>query len=232
MGLSIAYQLSLPAETPRTAVVQRVQQLRARAVQMGFPLVTHLFEATPNSALGRAPRPLEVEWVFQSWAALTLCCDPEEDSFNTVPDAVGFAIAIGDECEPAVFGMAWAPARGADGNQLDDQPFCWSWSSVCKTQYASLVSTEHFVHCHTSLIALLDAAAELGFSVHVFDEGGYWESRDADRLLAVLENMNRLIATFAGALHDAIGDEHPIQAPIFSHPDFERLETKGMPPLG
>ena len=37
--------------------------------------------------------------------------------------------------------------------------------------------------------------------------------------------MNRLVARFAGAFHDAAPDVHA-EAPIFEHPDFERLETE------
>ena len=38
--------------------------------------------------------------------------------------------------------------------------------------------------------------------------------------------MNRIMAHFAGALHDAISPEHSVQAAIFEHPDFEHLEME------
>ena len=231
MGLSIAYQLNLPAATPRSVVEERVRQLRERATQLPFLLVTDMMETRAGDTLGPAPEPLELEFFFRSWAAITFCSDPECGAGDELPDAIGFFAIPGKECEPVAIGMAWAPARDEDWNPLPDEPYCWSWQSACKTQYASMVSPEHFVQCHSAVIALLDAAAALGFQVRVLDEGGYWESRDADRLLGEVERMNRVIATLAGGLHDAIGAEHPIDAPIFSHPDFERLETKGMPPL-
>ena len=228
MGLSIAYQLNLPAATPRAVVEERLVELRDCARCLPFTLVTDLMETRAGDTLGPAPRPLELEFCFRSWAAITL--DTEDGTGDELPDAVGFLVIPGRKCEPLAIGMAWAPARDDNWSPLPDQPYCWSWQSVCKTQYASMVSSEHFVQCHTSIVALLDAAATLGFQVRVVDEGGYWESRDVDRLLAEVERMNRLVAALAGGLHDAIGAEHSIEAPIFEHPDFERLETKGMPP--
>jgi hypothetical protein len=72
--------------------------------------------------------------------------------------------------------------------------------------------------------------AELGFDVQVVDEGGYWESRDADLLLASVDHMNQLVAGIAGTLYDRLGPDHPVDAPIFAHPDFERLETRIISP--
>jgi hypothetical protein len=230
MGLSIAYKLGLPAATDRETVMRRVEQLRERARQLPFALVTELMVSNRDEPLGTSgPEGIELEFWYRSWANLTLHASSESQA-ETLPESIGFVIYPGKECEPAAFGMAWSPPRGEDWNALPDQPFTWCWQSACKTQYASIVSSEHFLSCHTSLVALLDAARELGFDVTVFDEGGYWESRDADRLLAQVETMNQLMAGFAGMLHDEMGDEHSIDAAIFSHPDFERLETKEMAP--
>jgi hypothetical protein len=230
MGLSIAYKLGLPAATDRETVMRRVEQLRERARQLPFALVTELMVSNHDEPLGTSgPEGIELEFWYRSWANLTLHASSESQA-ETLPESIGFVIYPGKECEPAAFGMAWSPPRGEDWNALPDQPFTWCWQSACKTQYASIVSSEHFLSCHTSLVALLDAARELGYDVTVFDEGGYWESRDADRLLAQVETMNQLMAGFAGMLHDEMGDEHSIDAAIFSHPDFERLETKAMAP--
>jgi hypothetical protein len=38
--------------------------------------------------------------------------------------------------------------------------------------------------------------------------------------------MNGLIARLGGALHDAIGQDHSVEAAIFEHPEFERLEME------
>ena len=230
MGLSIAYKLGLPAATDRETVTRRVEQLRERARQLPFALVTEMMVSKRDEPLGESgPEGIELEFWYRSWANLTLHASSESQG-ETLPESIGFVIYPGKECEPAAFGMAWSPPRGEDWNALPDQPFTWCWQSACKTQYASIVSSEHFLSCHTSLVTLLDSAHELGFDVTVFDEGGYWESRDADRLLAKVETMNQLMAGFAGMLHDEMGDEHSIDAAIFSHPDFERLETRAMSP--
>lgn len=86
------------------------------------------------------------------------------------------------------------------------------------------VGKDHLVFCHTSLVALLDYASELGIDVVVRDETHYWETRSTEALVEEVRAMNRIIASFAGALSDAMGDEHHLQAPIFDHPEFERLE--------
>jgi len=228
MGLSIAYRLGLPAATERDTVVRRVEQLRDRALQLPFTLVTDLMASSVGESLGRpAAHGVELEFWYRSWANLTLhsTSDGGDDS---LPESIGFVVYPGNECEPAAFGLAWSPPRDEQWSGIPDAPFTWCWQSVCKTQYASKVSVEHFVTCHSALVALLDAARELGFDVEVHDEGGYWESRDPNRLLAEVGKMNEIVAGLAGALHDAIGDEHRIDAAIFSHPDFERLETRAM----
>jgi hypothetical protein len=42
--------------------------------------------------------------------------------------------------------------------------------------------------------------------------------------------MNQLVAGIAGTLYDRLGPDHPVDAPIFAHPDFERLETRIISP--
>ena len=120
---------------------------------------------------------------------------------DLLPDAVGFAVKPGDYCEAATFGLAWAPPKDEDGNRLHDEPYIWHWHTVCKTQYASVISDEHLIRCHTSLVALLDRAPALGLGVTVRDETHYWETRDTGRLLAEVREMNRIVARFAGACH-------------------------------
>jgi len=39
-----------------------------------------------------------------------------------------------------------------------------------------------------------------------------------------VQGMNQLVARIAGRLSDAMGDSGQLQAPIFTHPRFERLE--------
>lgn len=75
------------------------------------------------------------------------------------------------------------------------------------------------------MIALLDAAAALGIEVAVRDDSGYSEHRDETRLLASVDEWNRLVARLAGSLGDAFNSAGlRAGSPIFRHPDFERLE--------
>ena len=38
--------------------------------------------------------------------------------------------------------------------------------------------------------------------------------------------MNRIVAQFAGALHDAVGERARTEGAIFDHPEFEELESE------
>jgi hypothetical protein len=131
--------------------------------------------------------------------------------------ARGFLINPGDECEPFTFGFL---PRSSGAKHHD-----WVWWSACKTQYASNISEEHFLRCHTGIVAMLDHAATLGVELDVSDEGEFWETRSEERLLQHLRQYNHLMAAFAGRLTDVLGDD-AIQAPILEHPEFERIEMR------
>lgn len=223
MGLTLHFSLSLPATTPRNDVVERFRQLRAAATQLPFDGVGPLTTTSAGEALGDSADDA-LSYLFRLWSSLQLDQSSNEGDDEILPDSVGFAIIPGVQSEPAMFGLAWVPPRDDQWRSLTDRPPSWFWHCSCKTQYASNESDEHFVKCHTALVALLDEAVKIGLIVEVDDEGGYWESRDVSRLLAQLGTMNRLVARLGGALHDAIGPEHSVEAPIFEHPDFEHLE--------
>jgi len=228
MGLTISYTLGLPASCPRGTVVERLEQLLAAAERLTFEKVGPMIVLEAGESLGDMHSADPAEFAFRLWASNGPDPDdPDSGGFrDTMPEAVGFTVMPGEHCEPAPFGLAWVLPRDDDWNVLRGQPWTWHWAAACKTQYASIVSADHFVRCHTSIVALLDEAVKLGFTVNVNDEGGYWESRDADQLLERVDHMNRLVAALAGAVHDRIGDAHRVDGPIFQHPDFERLETK------
>jgi hypothetical protein len=103
----------------------------------------------------------------------------------------------------------------------------WSGGSFCKTQYASNVSTEHFVRCHLLVIAMLERSKELGILKEVIDEGEYWEKRDVEALGKEVGEWNTMIAGLAGALKDIAGEGEDVIAPITERSDFEQLEAKG-----
>jgi hypothetical protein len=238
MGLSICFELSLPAGTSEANVRERLSALREVAAALPFTLVTEVVRLTERELTGPWPMQglafvhledvVDVTGRFVREELHGRHLGRAEDDMRRVdvPDAtqtvvLGFAIAPGPGCEPASFALA--------ANIYEGRLSEWRWHCCCKTQYASNLGEENFLRCHQSLVAVLEAARELGFECEVSDEGGYWESRDTKLLLERVGEMNRLVARFAGAFTDAYreasGDSSGVQGAIFEHPDFERLES-------
>ena len=222
MGLTLHYELRLPPDTPRADAAAMLSRLRETAVATSPDYVSPLVDL----AVGEDRFPAGEDG--RPWRNILFCADfisglpYDDDSVRYSGDpltAMGFLVDPGKGSEWATFALM---RRRRQGSPTDE----WYWWCACKTQYASNVSDEHFVKVHTSLVAILDAAREIGFDVEVQDEGGFWESRSTDALVAEVTRMNRLMATFAGALSDEIGNEHDIKAPIFEHRSFERLEME------
>jgi hypothetical protein len=71
---------------------------------------------------------------------------------------------------------------------------CWWMSSRCMTQYASIVSAEHFIACHTAIIHLLDQAVRLGIKTRVLDPFDYWRTRSTEKLVAAADRANGVMA--------------------------------------
>jgi hypothetical protein len=108
----------------------------------------------------------------------------------------------------------------------------WPWRGrdSIKTQYsghARFGGIDHFVRSHLTVIAALDAARDEGFELDVVDDGGYFEHRDVEKLLAELARWNHLVARVAGAFSDAFRGrvDGTLASPIAARADFERLEA-------
>lgn len=256
MGLHLCYELSLPAEASLADASAALEQLRARALELPFDDVSALVVqderalATPSTSRGlRFDRIEDVVHVSARLVRDALYRDVLRDiaphgsqaddgqgggcpSIATPDDvpvaSIGFAIDPGRGSEPASFGLV-----RLDGPSRNSR---WWWHWCCKTQYASVVSNEHLIRCHTGLVSVLDAAAALGLGIEVRDEAGYWSTRDEAQLVANVAEMNRMVAGFAGAFTDAVreagGDSRTVGGAIFTHPDFERLETDSADPTG
>ena len=217
MGLTLHYDLRLPGATTPETVDALLGELHEFALTLPFEYVSSVCTPAPFARWGvgeKDPDP----WL-EFWSKII--AEPYSEDMpplaGDVETARGFMINPGKGCESALFALMLH----------DDEPGTvreWLWRCHCKTQYASSVSDENFLTCHTSLVALLDHAITLGMEVTVHDEGFFWETRDEAQLLAELHKMNRLIAAFAGHLADMLGDEHSVQAAIFEHPRFEHLE--------
>lgn len=242
MGLSLCYEMALEPGTPERTVVERVNALREQAMTLPFEAVSHVVRLTDADLAERRPLHglsfIQIEDVVQISAVSTrevLYCrqlgNTEDDCYTSAVEvpanvstlAIGFAVAPGRGCEPAAFGVTAVRTPEAAQSR-------WWWQQCCKTQYASVVSDEHFLQCHGSLVTLLDAAERVGFEIVVHDEAGYWESREPTQLLDAVARMNQLVARFAGkftdAVRDAGADSRQVRGEIFAHPDFERLEMQ------
>ena len=223
MGLSLCYRLILPGHTSVDDVRAKLTALKEFATTAGFEKVLGPSEYTAEELAERNDRD------FVRIVASTLCGDPP-DFYGTKPGescALAFAVAPGDECEPATFGFI-APGSRIEAISPDDDlhPGDWFWSACCKTQYASLISDDHLIRCHVGLVRVLEHASSLGIRVAVEDETGYWKHRSTDTLVNVVRDMNRLIARLAGEMDRRLGEEHRVDAPIFGHPEFEHLEME------
>ena len=142
-----------------------------------------------------------------------------EKASEMVPahDGWFFVATPGDGCESVRMGLcSFAGAAG------------WRMEGWCKTQYASRHGWEHFLKCHRGVIELLWAAERLGVGVKVEDEGRLWETGSHKVLRKILREYNQDMAAFGGALKDALTARgETLEAPILSHPQFERLEAQG-----
>jgi hypothetical protein len=215
MGLHLNWELRLPWASTPDDVARHLDQLQHFALGLPFDYVSPRVNGhVPEWAtVGRPERAIQFfsSIVAEPWDEDT---PPRRGDPTT---AQGFIVDPGDGCETAHFGLL----RRADEHGQHGE---WFWHCSCKTQYASTRSDEHLVKCHTSLVRLLDHAIELGIDVVVRDETHYWDTRDQSRLIAEVHHMNRIVATFAGQMSDALGSDHSVQAEIFNHPRFERLE--------
>jgi hypothetical protein len=210
MGLTFSYELRLPASTSEEDVNLVIQNLKRRAEQLRFEVISPTYEGVVDF--------LPDDWrhVFNTFADVNArpVGQDERPYSGEVNSARGFLAMPGKGSEAASFGFM---RRTFD----DDGSREWFWQGWCKTQYASVHGEQHFLDCHLRLVDMMEYARQSGVDVTIWDEGQYWETRDRSVLLAELEKMNRLTARIAGRLHDA---SVPVEAPIFEHPEFERLE--------
>jgi hypothetical protein len=238
MGLTIHYELRLPGNTADATAVHHLQRLHDYAVTLGSKVVcpVFFFNGAQLSLPDEEWKPGTVAWLFHVGTdVIRTFRDGVVNVIDDIDDkyllaAAGFLVYPGEGSESATFGLVrpllTEPPENLEDHRNTDDWKHWYWQSFCKTQYASTVSEEHFLFCHHTVISLLDEARRIGFEVTVHDEGQYWETRDAELLLSEVRRSNVLIARFAGALHDAIGSEHSVEAEIFSHPEFEHLEME------
>jgi hypothetical protein len=219
MGLTIHYRLTMPGDTSADDLRAKILELKAFAETVGFEGVHGPTEYTPDELAE-----LEDRDIVKIVTSIIASDAPEFDQLEWGdPCALAFLIVPGAECETALLGFLAPGTRSS----AEDHPGEWYWSAFCKTQYASMVSDEHFIKCHVGLVRVLDYAAQIGIGVWVHDETGYWDHRSTEKLIDAVNDMNRLMARFAGALSDRLGGKR-VEAAIFDHPDFEHIEMESL----
>ena len=232
MGLHICYELRLPGKSTDEDAVRLLEALRLHALTLGVA------STSPVSRLTGGDLSLDHDR-WERWSVPWLLhvssrgIREERDGAAGATDepdrlaVAGFLMHPGRGSESAAFGLVRpCLAEPAANAERADEWQNWFWHYCCKTQYASAVSDEHLLHCHLSVVRMLEEAHRIGFGVTVRDETHYWETRSTERLLLEVRNMNRVVARFAGALHDTVSPHHRAEGAIFEHPDFERLETE------
>jgi len=162
---------------------------------------------------------------------------PNDPKLSVNPSRIiAFSAWPGEGCEESNFGLCQYPAEVIDPERgtIKTKKSGWSWSSFCKTQYASdpnCGGVKNFLQCHFTVIAMLDKARALGCLDEASDEGHFWEHRNVETLVKEIGSWNQMIAAFGGKLKDVLGGG--VEMPIANFPDFEKLEAAGqkqMPP--
>jgi hypothetical protein len=224
MGLSLHYQVHVAnCERARARELVRTLHREARALARAGSVAQVLPTSSADDDLHRF--------------ATLFVSQPDPDDPHTirglaVPPIEGtiFPVDLGADCELLWLGLCRYPATVRQNGRDIATRFGRGWHlhGACKTQYASQHGWEHFHRCHTTAITLVRRWAALGARVRIVDEGGWWPRRSATTLRQKLDEMNGLVAAFAGAMKDATDEGGPsIRASIFAHPRFEHLEAEG-----
>lgn len=230
MGLTIHYSFKPECRSPQAAR-EMVEQLRRKALDLPFLQVGEIVEVEGDSAdFEQLDRDAPNLWLLIQSSRFV---ERDGQLFQVKPKhIIAFRTLPREGSEEANFGLAaYPPTIEADGKDVPTDLGDWSWSSFCKTQYASnprAGGLENFLRAHLVVVALLDAAAELGLLDEVGDEGGYWEKRDIQSLAEEVGMWNTMIAGVVGRVKDMFGKD--AAAPIANFPNFEHLEAKAQPP--
>jgi len=227
MGLTVHFKLAAPAGDTEAQAKRLVESMRRVALRFQreglvdkvLPITS---EATTLRRFGR------------DWLILPVLGQENTSTGAEVCPAQGFLfrVVVGEDCEPLWLGLCRYPETILhQGYPLPTKAGAgWRLAGFSKTQYASLHGGEHFLRCHRAVVELLAALRTPGVRVKISDEGGYWPRRSVTALRQNLDQMNRLVAAAAGALKDwdeAANGQSRVQAPIFAHKHFERLEAEG-----
>ena len=239
MGLTIHYCLKSSTRSAKKAR-ELVAHLRGRALDLPFAQVEDIIELNGEACdFDQCERDDPHRWLLIQAGQYIDRPAPGGGaySYSVAPKhVIAFETLPGDGCEAANFGLCRYPAQieVTDSNwphrkrKLRTGLPGWTWSSFCKTQYASnskCGGVENFLRCHLAVIKMLDHAKSLGILDDVSDEGDFWEDRDVRALAQQVGEWNEMIASSVGELKDLLGNE--FDSAITKFPDFEHLEAAG-----
>ena len=227
MGLTIHYSLQSDTSSPNKAR-KLIEQLRQKALDLPFKEVGEIVDVACSEAdFDKLDRDDPNRWLLIQAGQYV---QRGERHYRISPERViAFSAWPGEGSEEANMGLAVYPkTMEVDGKRVRTNLGQWSWSSFCKTQYASnpeYGGVEHFLRCHLAVVKLLDHAKTLGLLIEVKDEGDFWEKRDVQALAKEVGDWNTMLAGWAGRFKDAFGEG--IVSEIANFPNFEHLEAKG-----
>ena len=230
MGLCINWTVTAPATVSAKDAAMSLTRWRQACLDLPFDDVSDLIHFKAAEIKSRLDDRADRHRWFLIQASTYVKVDPANDDAGSVSvdpvEIVGFTADPGVDCEPMNCFLARYPeTHRLDGRVVRPAIAGWQGSSFCKTQYASGVASEHFLKCHLTVTAALDAAKSIGLLKSVTDEGEFWSDRDPVKLLKTVDRWNAGIAAFVGSMEDALGTK--MEAPIKAHPGFERLEHLG-----
>lgn len=228
MGLTIHYKLTSELTNPQD-VRQVIETVRQYALDMPFKEVSEIKEFDGDDTDHRTG-PEDDRWLkIQSKAHISV---GKHRLMISPQHVIAFSTWPGEGCEPANFGLSKYPAfvPSPDGRgQLPTKLDGWSWTSFCKTQYASdpkCGGIENYLRCHLAVVKLLDFIKATGFvTVEVRDEAEFWDKRDLALLAKEVGEWNELVA---GMVSEFRLESKDVHAPITTFPNFEHLEAKGL----
>ena len=227
MGLTVHFKLAAPADCSAAQAKQGVESMRRVALR--FYREGLVERVHPITVDGKTLRRIGCDWLI-----LPVPGQANTSTGVEVYPTAGFLfrVEVGADCEPLWLGLCQYPLTVRfQGRELRTKKSAgWRLAGFSKTQYASLNGWEHFQRCHCAVVELLVACRTPALRVKISDEGDYWPRRSLTKLRENVEQMNGLVAAAAGALKyadETATGESRVQAPIFAHKNFERLEAEG-----
>jgi hypothetical protein len=167
MGLCINWTVHAPETASLESVTDQLRAWREACLDLPFDEVADIVHFTEAEVVRRLEnRADSFRWfLVQACAYVAINRDTPDEFSGTVDpvEVVGFTAFAGDECEPMNCFLARYPEQALVGRHLVKPGIIgWRGSSFAKTQYASSVAAQHFLKCHVTITAALDAAKAAG----------------------------------------------------------------------